>query len=535
MSWLRFDSRQRSLLIVAFFILIATSAASAGWQEDEQLRQEEAVDYYEKWLKEDVVYIITPEERATFEKLTTDEEREQFIEQFWYRRDSDPRTSVNEFKVEHYRRIAFVNERYGSGKPGWRTDRGRIYIVHGPPDQVEPHRAGGPYQRPTWEGGGTTVTFPFEIWRYRYIEGLGQDIELEFVDPSYSGEYKLAVDPFEKDAFRNVPGLGRTEAEMMGWATRAERYDSNYPIFRRRRDSPFEKYYTYNRIQAAPDIKYRDLQEVVKVDLSYNDLTIEIRSDGFDLNDEQALLPVTVEVQNKDLTFQEENGMRVAKVAVYGVVTSLTNRVVAEFEDEMTNSFTAEQLGQAVKGSSLYQKILPLDKRMRYRLDLVVKDLNSGRMAVRRQALIPPAFNDTDLQASSVVLSDFIRILEEAPDEDQMFILGDVWIRPSLNRVFNINRPIGLYFQLYNLSFDQSTLEPALTVNYEVRRDGQTVWESVDKEGKSIQFFSERRTVLIRDLPVDQLVPGAYQVVVKATDRITDQTVTVADRFEITG
>lgn len=379
------------------------------------------------------------------------------------------------------------------------------------------------------------MAFPFEIWRYRYIEGLGQDIELEFVDPSYSGEYKLAVDPFEKDAFRNVPGLGQTEAEMMGMATRVERYDRDYPIFRRRRDMPFEKYYTYNRVQAAPEIKYRDLQEVVEVDLSYDDLAVKVRNDSFDLNDGQALLPVTVEVENRDLTFVEESGLRVAKVAVYGVVTSLTNRVVAEFEDEMTNSFTAEQLGQAVRGSSLYQKILPLDKKMRYRLDLVVKDLNSGRMAVRRQALVPPSFSESELQASSMMLSDFIRVMEEAPSQDQMFILGDVWIRPSLDRVFSVDRPLGLYLQLYNLSLDQTTFEPALTVNYEVERDGEAIWKSVDSEGNSIQFFSDRRTVLIQDLPVDQLTPGAYQLIVEATDQITDQTVTVTDHFEISG
>src|SRR5713101_8643081 len=145
--------------------------------------QKELDTPYKKWLQEEVPYIISDEERAAFLQLQTNEEREQFIEAFWQRRDPTPDTVENEFKEEHYRRIAYANERFASGIPGWKTDRGRIYIIWGPADEIESHPSGGSYERPPEEGGGTTSTFPFEKWRYRYIEGIGTDIIIEFVDP----------------------------------------------------------------------------------------------------------------------------------------------------------------------------------------------------------------------------------------------------------------------------------------------------------------------------------------------------------------
>src|SRR5208283_428221 len=138
---------------------------------------------YRKWLNEDVAYIITDEERAAFKQLQSDDQREQFIENFWLRRDPTPDTIENEFKEEHYRRIAYANEHYAAGMPGWKSDRGRIYIVYGPPDELEDHSGGGTYERPQSEGGGETTTYPFQIWTYRWIEGIGNNVMIEFVDP----------------------------------------------------------------------------------------------------------------------------------------------------------------------------------------------------------------------------------------------------------------------------------------------------------------------------------------------------------------
>src|SRR5579863_5001225 len=194
-------------------------------KNQEKLRKELETPY-RKWLNEDVAYIITDEERSAFKRLQTDEEREQFIEQFWLRRDPTPDTFENEFREEHYRRIAYANEHYASGIPGWKTDRGRIYITFGPPDEIESHPSGGTYERPPEEGGGTTSTFPFEKWRYRYIEDIGNDINIEFVDPTMSGEYRMTMDPSEKDALLYVPGAGLTLMEQMGMSDKTQRFNN---------------------------------------------------------------------------------------------------------------------------------------------------------------------------------------------------------------------------------------------------------------------------------------------------------------------
>ncbi len=192
-------------------------------KQEEKLRKELETPY-KKWLNEDVAYIITDEEKKAFKRLNNDDEREQFIENFWLRRDPTPDTEENEYKEEHYRRIAYANEHFASGIPGWKTDRGRIYIVYGPPDEIESHASGGTYERPIEEGGGETSTYPFEKWRYRYIEGIGNNVELEFVDTTMTGEYHFTTDPSQKDALAMVPGAGLTLAEQMGLSDKSQRF-----------------------------------------------------------------------------------------------------------------------------------------------------------------------------------------------------------------------------------------------------------------------------------------------------------------------
>ncbi len=531
----------RLLSITLALILLIVPAFAQRDKKEEALRREEGEDYYKKWLNEDVKYIISPDEKAVFQKLTSDEEKEQFIEQFWYRRDPDPMTPTNEFKEEHYRRIAYANERFASGIPGWMTDRGRIYIIHGPPAEIESHPSGGTYNRPMHEGGGTTSTFPFEIWRYRHIEGIGSDIELEFVDSSMSGEYRLALNPEEKDALLYVPGAGLTLAEEMGLATKADRpffnpgMRENYPMMHlRAQDNPFERYETYTMVQRPRPIKYKDLKEVVSINIDYKPLPFEVRQDYIRLNDQQVLVPISLEVQNKDLSFKEENGVHNAKLAVYGIITSITNRIIMEFDDDVLASYQPEDLARGLTGRSIYQKIVTLDKKMRYKLDLVVKDINSGHTGVKRIAIVPPIYDNKNLSASSLILSDYIHQLPQVPKVDEMFVLGDVKIRPSLRKTFTNDRPLGVYLQLYNVGLDQANLAPALAVSYKIIRDGETVVEVTEESGESVQYFSGQRVVLIKSLPIKDLQPGRYTVAVEVKDLINNQDLNLQDNFQVT-
>jgi len=174
---------------------------------------------YQKWMTEDVAYIITDEERNAFKRLLADEEKEHFIEQFWLRRDPTPGTPVNEMREEHYRRIAYTNEHYASSIPGWKTDRGRVYIQYGPPDEIDSHPSGGSFTRPAAEGGGTTETAPFEQWKYRWIEGLGKDVVVEFVDAQRNRDYRMTLDPREKELNKPTPIKIGATAQILGTPT----------------------------------------------------------------------------------------------------------------------------------------------------------------------------------------------------------------------------------------------------------------------------------------------------------------------------
>ncbi|MDA2929893.1 GWxTD domain-containing protein [Acidobacteria bacterium AH-259-O06] len=529
-----------SPLQVQASVLVLQQAKERTEKEQEALRSEEEEDYFKKWLEQDVVYIIAPQEKDVFKSLTTPEEKEQFIEQFWHRRDLDLTTSINEFKEEHYRRIAYANERFASGEPGWMTDRGKIYIIHGPPDQIEAHPAGGPYHRPMHEGGGATATFPFEIWWYRHIEGIGNDIELEFVDRSFSGQYRLALRPEEKDALLYVNNAGQTLAEEIGLARKEDRPFFSpgnrglYPLmFNRAKDDPFQRYETFSMVQRPKQIKYKDLKELVTVDVRHNNLPFKIRQDYFKLNDNQLLVPLTLEWKNKDLTFKDEGTVYVARLAIYGIITSLTNRIVTEFEEDVTTSFRPAYLQQGLRGYSLYQKIVPLGKNMRYKLDLVVKDLNSGNIGALRQAIIPPSFSEDGFSASSLMLADFVQQLEDVSKKDQMFILGDLWIRPSLSKSFSLDKSVSVYLQVYNAGIDQTTLAPSIEAIYRIFRGEKPVLELTDN-GESVQYFSGQRVVLLKTLPIVVLETGEYRIEVQVRDHINDQAITVADQFQLT-
>src|ERR1035438_4276210 len=213
---------------------------------------------YKKWLNEDVVWIISDEERAAFKQLSNDEERDNFIEAFWQRRDPTPDTEENEYKEEHYRRIAYANEHFAAGVPGWKTDRGRMYIVFGKPDEIESHPSGGSYERPMEEGGGQTSTFPFEDWRYRYIDGIGQEVIMEFVDTCMCGEFHMTLDRSEKDALLMTPNAGLTLYEQMGMTNKAQRFNGGLerlgtgPQSSMQQTKEFDRLEQFAKLQAAP-------------------------------------------------------------------------------------------------------------------------------------------------------------------------------------------------------------------------------------------------------------------------------------------
>src|SRR5271165_4325387 len=492
---------------------------------------------YKTWLNEDVVYIISPEERSAFLKLETNEEREQFIEQFWLRRSSNPDLPDNDFKEEHYRRIAYANEHFASGTPGWRTDRGRIYIIWGKPDEIESHPTGGTYDRTQDEGGGTTTTYPWETWRYRYLEGIQENVILEFVDPSGSGEYHLTMDPSEKDALTNVPNAGLSELESMGMASKTDRFTrsdgTRLPTAMGGTASSlneFTRLELYAKVQRPPEVKYKDLEALVTSRMVRDQLHFTYRTDFMKVTSDTVLVPVTVQIPNQQLSFKSKDGVHSAELNVFGRVSTLTGRVVQTFEDSVAKDFPDSLFQASVKQSSIYQKALPLRPGL-YRMDLVIKDVESGNVGVVNARLAVPRYEDEKLDASTLILADQIEHVPAKQLGTGQFVLGSSKVRPRLDGDFANTDKLGIYLQVYNLKPDEKTHKSNSTFVYTVKKGKEQVMQF--KETSEEMKQTGDQVTIERLLPLATLAPGKYTLEVSATDALTQSSISRSADFSI--
>lgn len=533
---------RRAILATMAWILLLTSLPLAAQRREQPQNnnnnrsraQELANRALKRWLDEDVAYVITNEERTAFNRLQTDEEREQFIEQFWLRRDPTPDSIENEFREDHYGRIAYANERYASGIPGWKSDRGRIYIIHGEPAEIESHPSGGTYQRPIEEGGGTTSTFPFETWRYRFIEGIGTNVIFEFVDPTMTGEYRFTIDPSEKDALLHVPGAGLTEYEQYNGVDKSERLNRDSATLGNGlatgRMNQFDRLQLMADAFRPPAIKFKDLESIVTTNLSFNLLPFNYRTDFVRVTDETILTPVTILLQNKDLAFQEQEGIHRATVNVYGRITGINGRVAQTFEDTIAQDVPTALFKATLENSSIYQKIVPLRPGL-YKIDLVVKDTHSGNVGTINQRLAVPRYPDEKLSISSVILADLIEDLPPRQVATGSWILGGMKVRPNVKDEFRRNADLKIWFQVYNLKVDEQSHKPSATLEMLITRNGQEV-RKITEDSTELSSAAQQMT-LTKSLPLADFEPGEYSLQVKVTDNLSKEIITSNEKFAV--
>jgi GWxTD domain-containing protein len=499
---------------------------------------------WRKWLNEDVAYIITDEERKAFKQMNTDEEREQFVEQFWLRRDPTPDTIENEYKEEHYRRIAYANEHFASGAPGWKMDRGRIYITFGPPDEIDSHPSGGTYERPVAEGGGETTTFPFEDWRYRYIEGIGNDVIIEFVDTTMTGEYHMTMDPSEKDALTYIPGAGLTLAEQLGLSDKMARFNTTdgthmgAPISGNTQDRPasyneFERLNQFTKLQQPPPVKFKDLEAAISTRITYNILPMQVRIDYVRVTESSVMANITLQFENRDLQFQLKDGVQKATVNLLGRVSTMTRRPVTTFEKPLEVDAPPDMLQKYAQLRQIYQQSVPLAPG-RYRLNIVAKDTIAGNMNNYEVALDVPHFEEDKLTSSSLILADTIEKLPTKSIGGGMFAIGDSKVRPRVGNKFTKDEKMGIYLQVYNFEPDEKTQKPSGSIEYEIDKVGSNEkMMDFSEEVDSIPNASSYQVTIEKLLPLKALGPGTYTIKVKATDKNRNQTVLQQGNFTV--
>jgi GWxTD domain-containing protein len=514
-------------------------------KDDKDALKEKLGGVYKKWLDEDVRWIITDEELSAFKKLSNNAERDVFIEGFWQRRDPTPDTAENEYKEEHYRRIAYANEHYAAGMPGWRTDRGRIYIMYGPPTSTDSHPMGGPYQRSPEEGGGSTSTFPFEVWRYRYLEGIGQEIEIEFVDDCSCGAYEMTLDRSKKDALLHVPNAGLTTMEEMGQGNKADRFRGGLesigsgPFNRNNESKQFDRMETYAKLNRAPDIKFKDLaNEVVSHRFIRNPLPFDVQVDIVKLTSDTVLVPITLQVPLKGLTFANKDGVQRAVVNVYGQLTKLSGQIVQTFEETLHRDIPAELLEKEINNVSLYWKALPMRPGL-YRLDVVMKDVNGDKTGIFSRSYTVPDFGDEKLTSSTLILADQMEPVPAREVGTGNFVIGTNKVRPKVQSSdgkpasFKQKEKINFWLQVYNLGVDQKTNKPSATVEYQVVNTA-TNKHVLDFTESTAQMGNVGEQVTLgKSLQLSQLDPGIYQVTIKVNDQISKQTISPTAKFSV--
>jgi len=513
-------------------------------QNAKSLRKELGTSY-KKWLDQDVRWIITDDERKAFMQLSNNEERDQFIEAFWQRRNPNPDSEDNEFKDEHYRRIEYANEHFPAGKPGWMTDRGRIYIVYGPADEIDSHPSGGTYERPMEEGGGETSTFPFEDWRYRYIEGIGQEVIIEFVDTCMCGDYHMTLDRSEKDALKNVPGAGLTLYEQMGMSSKADRFNGSGleqlgagPMSTDLQTKEFDRLEQFAKLNQAPTVKFKDLEEVVQHKISYNTMPFDVRTDFVKITSDTVLVPVTVQLKNRDITFTNKDGVQHGVVNIFGRLTTLSGKVAQTFEDTVVADVPAELLPREVENSKIYWKAVPL-KSGRYRLDLVVKDVNGDRMGTWSRSIIVPDFSDEKLASSSLIVADDVEAVPSKSVGTGMFVIGTTKVRPRVApsdgkpMSFKRGQKVNFWMQVYNLSVDEKTHKPSATFEYDIvnAATNKEVVHAVDSSEKMGNIGDQ--VTLEKTVQAANLEPGVYHIQIKVNDNISKQTLGPSATFAV--
>ena len=496
-------------------------------KRDRKLMKELSLDD-SNWLLNEVPDIITDAEKRAFLELGTAEEREQFREQFWRNRNPEPDSPVNTVREEHYRRLAYADEHFASGIPGRKTDRVHIYILWGPPDEIESHPTGGTYDRPMEQGGGSTTTYPWELWRYRHLEGIGENIEIEFVDTTGTGEYHITNDPCEKDAMTHIPGAGLSLTEIMGMSTKTSRFsNSNGTTCPMPLGGPsagmdeFDRLDRYFRVQRPPE-RFKDLEELVTVRVVHSQIHLDYRADFLRLTSSTVMVPITVQVPNRELSFQLKQGLHSAVLNLYGRITTPGGVVAQTFEEIVSRDVPDSLFGSSLDLYSIYQKAVPLRPGL-YRLDLVVKDTQSGNLGVVETALRVPRFAEDKMDASTLILADQIETVPTAQIGTGQFVLNSYKVRPRLSQEFSNTEKLGIFLQLYNLKLDGTTHKTNVSVAYRIKKEQEEVWRAVETSDQ-VKQGGEQITIQ-RYLPVASLVPGRYTIEVTAIDLLTNETV----------
>jgi hypothetical protein len=237
-----------------------------------------------------------------------------------------------------------------------------------------------------------------------------------------------------------------------------------------------------------------------------------------------------VQTDNKELSFGDSGGMQTAKINIFGRITAVSGKRSGIFEDSVTTSAAnGEELVDAKQRKSVYQKAIALTPGT-YKYDIVVRDVTSGNRGIVSMGFAVPRYDEKKLSTSTLILASKLRSTTDR-DIGGMFVIGGAKVIPNLGSTYKKGQDVGIYLQVYNAQIDQTTLRPAVDVDYVLTRNGKEVLrQTEDWSGLS---DSGQRLTLARLLQTDRLELGDYEIKVMIKDRVGNQSLEPAGKFSI--
>ena len=514
---------------------------------------------YSKWLNEEVLYIVSQREKEVFLSLRNDEDRENFIHNFWKSKDPTPATPLNEFREEHLRRLEYVKKRYFEGKAGWLTDRGRVYIMFGPPDFFETNPGGG--RGFLFDPSGPTAEFPSEVWTYRSIPGLKTRygrIDFIFIDNYNSGAYTLTTNPGLANALRNVSTSSREagyETEKGQFPGQNDQNMAQNPIEQLTLLAELSRSRGEVMEELERSARLRKLRGVVEAKESLNSLPFGEQESYFQGKNNLTVIPVSIEVAGKDVLFQKSDD-RYQGIVNFHVEIKDRENTVYQTSDRLEMNLREETYGRRMTDFYQYKHRLEI-KPGDYSLHLVVWDEFSNKVGYLDKKISVPSYSQSEFSLSEVVLARSVRVVEvkkepvvleskdipalkalegtnlKVPEKIEIvrpqvdpFTFGNLEINPNPMASYRPKEELVFFYQIYNPTFDAAQNKAGVFIEHQIWKDGQLV-TLIDKPQEASIPIEQKPGFLNSGAryTLDQLNPGSYTLLIRVKDKFSDRAI----------
>ena len=518
----------------AVVALVLGAACAAGAQErdppplPQEIGGEDLSALLERWPREYVRWIMTDEERKRYKNLVTDEQRIGFVEGFWRRRDPSAGTPDNEYRSQYLECYAFVARAFSAGRPGWSTDRGRIYLILGPPHSIE--------RNPMGRYG---LERPSEIWTFNNlgIPGVPASLDVTFVDFKGTGDFEIVSDLDSTAAIVNE--LGFAESNLLALAMRRAEPREDLGMvdprtgFNRVRDVDtthlmMRELDLQQQLRAIEDpSRSITLEEVVEARASFDRLLV-LASAGVVYSGTEVRVSVSFGVPYRVLSIERAGDQVQYRLDYLVRLMNEEDVEVARREDALTIRLPADQEAQSKRRMLNLEESLAVEPG-RYRLQVLVRDLSRETFGlVERDLEVAPA-RSVGLSLSSLFIAGAI-IKGASLATSRPFQFGPVRVVPSLDGRFGQDQSMGFYLEAYGTQNDVDGRK-RIKVEIFVMRDDRLFM------GIPINYLrpDAEPVGISAMIPLRKCPPGDYALRVRVTDQVTGERLEKESPFTVRG